>query len=90
MKIIKQLGKAIVDFVDRERNLFADTWRERGNLLVVEFADKKFFFLENEKGNRIFPLSNRRAEVYLNESEEAYIVEHDYDMNDWQNIQEQV
>ena len=85
MKTVNKLGSAIVDFTDHN-----SVWREKGNLSVIEFANKSYFLLENDEGGRVFPLSHRRAEVYLNESEKAYIVEHDYNMANWQSIQEQV
>jgi len=69
--VAKYLGMATVDFVDGN-----STWRDRGRLTLRE--DGLYVLdLVNDEGSRVFPLTGRRAEVYLdnNDSNNPWIVE---------------
>ena len=67
-----QIPNVLVDFIDGN-----SVWREWGTLEVTP----KYFVLRNDKGTRIFPLRHRRAEVYFEDSEGVFIVDHGYDMS---------
>lgn len=60
--IVEYYGMATVTFTDHGR-----TWTERGRLRRRKDG---LFVLDQirEGGDRVFPLSNRRAEVYLDMS----------------------
>lgn len=65
-----------IDFVDHN-----SVWREHGTLTIEKRGDNKFFMLANKHGNRVFPLSQRRAEIYFEGNNEAFTVECNYNMD---------
>ncbi len=70
---------ATVDFCDGNKFSSSSWWREsgwivrKGNGFVLYVAGKH----GERNGSRVFPLSGRRAEVMIEESEEHFVVEED-------------